>query len=430
MEYLQRVADAELKRRLAAMGAVLIKGPKWCGKSTTAAQQAKSVIWLQDPDKREEYMATGFTTPSVLLRGENPRLIDEWQDIPLVWDAVRMEVDRRSKPGQFILTGSNAVDQSKIMHTGTGRISRMTMLPMSLWESKESTGEVSLKSLFDNPNQDVEGISKMSVMDIIFAACRGGWPATVHAASDEDKLLTAKDYVDSICETDISNVDKVERNPKLARRILRSYARNISTYALTSSILADVIADDNIACSRKTLDDYITALEKLFVIQDLDAWCPAIRSKTAIRSTPKRCFCDPSVAVASLDLTPEALQMQLKTFGFIFEQLCIRDLRAYTQNIYSSHLSYYHDRYGLEADVVLNLGGERYALIECKLGSHEIDDGAEHLLELKRLIIEHNQKEKQMPIREPDVLMILTGGQYAYRRLDGVFVVPIGCLKP
>ena len=430
MEYLQRVADAELKRRLAAMGAVLIKGPKWCGKSTTAAQQAKSVIWLQDPDKREEYMATGFTTPSVLLRGENPRLIDEWQDIPLVWDAVRMEVDRRSKPGQFILTGSNAVDQSKIMHTGTGRISRMTMLPMSLWESKESTGEVSLKSLFDNPNQDIEGISKMSVMDIIFAACRGGWPATVHAASDEDKLLTAKDYVDSICETDISNVDKVERNPKLARRILRSYARNISTYALTSSILADVIADDNIACSRKTLDDYITALEKLFVIQDLDAWCPAIRSKTAIRSTPKRCFCDPSVAVASLDLTPEALQMQLKTFGFIFEQLCIRDLRAYTQNIYSSHLSYYHDRYGLEADVVLHLGDERYALIECKLGSHEIDDGAEHLLELKRLIVEHNQKEKQMPIREPDVLMILTGGQYAYRRPDGVYVVPIGCLKP
>ena len=430
MEYLQRVADAELKRRLAAMGAVLIKGPKWCGKSTTAAQQAKSVIWLQDPDKREEYMATGFTTPSVLLRGENPRLIDEWQDIPLVWDAVRMEVDRRSKPGQFILTGSNAVDQSKIMHTGTGRISRMTMLPMSLWESKESTGEVSLKSLFDNPNQDIEGISKMSVMDIIFAACRGGWPATVHAASDEDKLLTAKDYVDSICETDISNVDKVERNPKLARRILRSYARNISTYALTSSILADVIADDNIACSRKTLDDYITALEKLFVIQDLDAWCPAIRSKTAIRSTPKRCFCDPSVAVASLDLTPEALQMQLKTFGFIFEQLCIRDLRAYTQNIYSSHLSYYHDRYGLEADVVLHLGDERYALIECKLGSHEIDDGAEHLLELKRLIVEHNQKEKQMPIREPDVLIILTGGQYAYRRPDGVYVVPIGCLKP
>lgn len=430
MEYITRVADAELKRRLSAMGAVLIKGPKWCGKSTTAAQQAKSVIWLQDPDKREEYMATGLTTPSVLLRGENPRLIDEWQDIPLVWDAVRMEVDRRSKPGQFILTGSNAVDQSKIMHTGTGRISRMNMLPMSLWESGESTGEVSLQSLFDNPNQDIEGISKMSVADIIFAACRGGWPATLHATSETDKLLTAKDYVDSICETDISNVDKVERNPKLARRILRSYARNISTYALTTSILADVIADDNISCSRKTLDDYVTALEKLFVIQDLDAWCPAIRSRTAMRSTPKRCFCDPSVAVAALDLTPEALEMQLKTFGFIFEQLCIRDLRAFTQNIYSSHLSYYHDRYGLEADVVLHLGGERYALIECKLGSHEIDEGAEHLLELKRLIKEHNKKEKQMPIREPDVMMVLTGGLYAYRRKDGVYVVPIGCLKP
>lgn len=430
MEYLERIADAELKRRLSAMGAVYIKGPKWCGKSTTAGQQAKSIIWLQDPDKRAEYQATGQTTPSVLLRGENPRLIDEWQDIPLIWDAVRMEVDRRSKPGQFILTGSNAVDTKEIMHTGTGRISRMQMLPMSLWESRESTGEVSLQSLFDNPGQNIEGISQMEIADIIFAACRGGWPATLHAETDEAKLLTAVDYVTSVCDYDISNVDKVSRDPKLARMIMRSYARNISTFAKKTSMLNDIVASDNIECSRSTYDDYIKALEKLYVINDLDAWCPAIRSKTVIRSSPKRCFCDPSVAVAALGLTPEALQMQLKTFGFIFEQLCIRDLRAFTQNMYSARLSYYHDRYGLEADIVLHLGDERYALIECKLGSREIDDGAKHLLELKRLIEEHNLTEKQMAIRVPDVLMVLTGGQYAYRREDGVYVVPIGCLKP
>lgn len=430
MEYLKRIADAELTLRLSAMGAVYIKGPKWCGKSTTAGQQAKSTIWLQDPDKRAEYQATGLTTPSVLLRGENPRLIDEWQDIPLIWDAVRMEVDKRSNPGQFILTGSNAVDTKEIMHTGTGRISRMQMLPMSLWESRESTGEVSLQSLFDSPGQDIEGISKMEIADIIFAACRGGWPATLHAKTDEAKLLTAVDYVNSVCDYDISNVDKVSRDSKLARMIMRSYARNISTFAKKTSMLNDIVASDNIECSRNTYDDYIKALEKLYVINDLDAWCPAIRSKTVIRSSPKRCFCDPSVAVAALGLTPDALQMQLKTFGFIFEQLCIRDLRAFTQNQYSAYLSYYHDRYGLEADIVLHLGDERYALIECKLGSREIDDGAKHLLELKRLIEEHNKTERQMPIRLPDVLLILTGGQYAYRRNDGVYVVPIGCLKP
>ncbi len=430
MDYLKRIADVELKRRLSAMGAVYIKGPKWCGKSTTAGQQAKSTIWLQDPDKRAEYQATGLTTPSVLLRGETPRLIDEWQDIPLIWDAVRMEVDRRSKPGQFILTGSNAVDTKEIMHTGTGRISRMQMLPMSLWESRESTGEVSLQSLFDNPGQDIEGFSKMEIADIIFSACRGGWPATLHAGTDEGKLLTAVDYVTSVCDYDISNVDKVSRDPKLARMIMRSYARNISTLAKKTSLLNDIVASDNIECSRGTYDDYIKALEKLYVINDLDAWCPAIRSKTVIRSSPKRCFCDPSVAVAALGLTPDALQMQLKTFGFIFEQLCIRDLRAFTQNRYSAHLSYYHDRYGLEADIVLHLGDERYALIECKLGSREIDDGAKHLLELKNLIEQHNRTEKQMSIRLPDVLMVLTGGQYAYRRTDGVYVVPVGCLKP
>lgn len=429
MEYLKRVADIELHDRLEAMGAVLIKGPKWCGKTTTAEQQAKSVIRLQNPDKRAEYLVTGQTTPSVLLRGENPRLIDEWQDIPLIWDAVRMEVDRRSQAGQFILTGSNAIDTTQIFHSGTGRISQMNMLPMSLWESGESTGEVSLQSLFDNPKTDVDAISKMEIKDLIFSACRGGWPATLNAITEKSKLLTAYDYVRSVCETDISRIDGTKRNPKLTQAILRSYARNISTLAKTTSILADVTASDKMECSRTTFDDYIVALERLFVIQDVDAWCPAIRSKTVLRSGPKRSFCDPSVAVAALGLTPDVLQMQLKTFGFIFEQMCIRDLRAYTQNDFFSNISYYHDRYGLEADIVLHLNDGRYALIECKLGSNEIDEGAKHLLEISRLISEHNKIEKQIPIREPDVMIILTGGLYGYRRPDGVFVIPLACLK-
>lgn len=428
MKYFERVADIHLKNRLEAMGAVLIEGPKWCGKTTTAEQQAGSVLRLQDPDNREDYLATANIKPSNLLIGDTPRLLDEWQDAPVLWDAVRTMCDKRGTPGQFILTGSNSVDEKKILHSGTGRISRMQMLPMSLWESKESNGCISLKELFDNPDNDIEAISDMGVNDIIFSACRGGWPATLNAKSPSAQLMTAMDYVQSICKTDISHVDGIHRNEKIARQILRSYARNISTVAKTTSMLADVTSGDKIECARTTFDDYVSALEKLFVIQDIDAWCPAIRSKTAIQSSPKRGFCDPSVAVALLGLTPEALQTQLKTFGFIFEQMCIRDLRAYSYGFLSS-VGYYRDRYGLEADVVLHLSNGKYALIECKLGSQEIDDGAKHLTQLHNLIIEHNQTEKQMPIREPDLKIILTGGKYAYKRKDGVYVIPIGCLK-
>jgi hypothetical protein len=429
MEYFSRTTDAMLQNLLEAFGAVLIEGPKWCGKTTTAEQTAQSVIKLQDPDMRDEYLATAMSKPSLLLQGATPQLIDEWQDAPVLWDAVRTMVDKRVIPGQFILTGSNSVDKSKIQHSGNSRIARMKMLPMSLWESHESSGEVSLKRLFDDPNYDIDGCrSNMTIEDLIFAACRGGWPATLFARSPKSQLLIARNYVRSVCSDDISRVDKKQRNEKLAMLILRSYARNISTLAKKTSMLADVVSSGEVECSIDTFSDYVDALERLFVIQDVEAWCPAIRSKTVIRSSPKRGFCDPSIAVALLGLTPESLSVQLKTFGFIFEQLCVRDMKAYTQSLYSS-VSYYHDRYGLEADFVLHLEDGRYALIECKLGSNEIEDGAAHLLELRDLIRKHNLTEKQMPIREPDLLIIFTGGQMAYTRPDGVKIIPIGCLR-
>ena len=429
MKYLSRVADKMLQERLETFGAVLIEGPKWTGKTTTAEQQAKSVIKLQDPDKAEEYLTTAATKPSLLLKGEQPRLIDEWQDAPMIWDAVRTAVDNAGgKPGQFILTGSNTVDKTKIRHTGTGRITRMKIYPMSLWESLESSGEVSIQELFNNPDYDIDGASsKLDIPGLILAACRGGWPATLQMPP-KASMFIAKDYVNSVCENDISAVDNKQRNPKIARQIMKSYARNISTLAKKSNILADVTASEDISLSMNTFDDYIAALEKLFVIQDIDAWCPAIRSKTAIRSSPKRCFVDPSIAVAAMNINAEALETQLKTFGFIFEQMCIRDLKAYTAD-FNSRISYYRDRYGLEADLVLHLEDGRYALIECKLGSSEIDNGADHLLELKRLIQEHNKTEKQVPIREPDLLIVMTGGTMAYSRPDGVKVIPLACLK-
>ena len=430
MVYLHRTSDIILKERLEAFGAVLIEGPKWCGKTTTAEQIAKSVIKLQDPDMRNEYLATAASKPSLLLQGETPRLIDEWQDAPVIWDAVRTMVDKRNLPGQFILTGSNAVDKKAIFHSGTGRISRMKMLPMSLWEYGESNGKTSLQQLFDDPTLDIDGItSDMQVEDLIFAACRGGWPATINIKSDKAKLFVARDYVDSVCKEDISRIDGVQRDERIAKKLLRSYARNISTLAKQTSILADIVSSGEVSLTKPTFEDYVKALERLFVICDIDAWCPAIRSKTAIRSGHKRAFIDPSIAVAALEITPEALHTQLKTFGFIFEQMCVRDLKAYTPD-FDSHLSYYRDRYGLEADLVLHLNDGRYALIECKLGSQEIEEGAGHLLELQSLVREYNKKEKQVPLREPDLLIILTGGKMAYTRNDGVKIIPLAVLKP
>ena len=418
-----------LQDRLEAFGAILIEGPKWTGKTTTALQHAHSVIKMQDPDKADEYLETAATMPSLLLKGDKPRLIDEWQDAPKIWDAVRLSVDNSGGlPGQYILTGSNTVDKTKIRHTGTGRITRMKMYPMSLWESRDSSGEVSVRELFDNPDFDIDGAtSALDIPNLIRVACRGGWPVTLNM-NEKACMMIARDYVNSVCENDISAVDGRQRNPKIAKQILRSYARNISTLAKKSSIINDITASGEISISVDTFDDYVAALERLFVLQDIDAWCPAIRSKTAIRSTPKRCFSDPSIAVAALGQSAESLEIQLKTFGFIFEQMCVRDLRAYTTD-FGSHISYYRDRYGLEADLVLHLADGRYALIECKLGSREINDGANHLLQIKRLIQEHNEDEKQVPLREPDLLIVITGGSTAYTRPDGVKVIPLACLK-
>ena len=429
MEYFSRVADQMLRDRLEAFGAILIEGPKWTGKTTTAEQLSKSVIKMQDPDNASEYLATASVKPSLLLKGEQPRLIDEWQDAPVIWDAVRTAVDQSGgTPGQYILTGSNTVDKTQIRHTGTGRITRMMMYPMSLWESKDSSGEVSLHELFYNPSYNIDGAtSKLDIPELIRVACRGGWPATLQLSS-KASIMIAKDYVKTVCNEDISAVDKKERNSKIATQIMRSYARNISTLAKKTNILADVTASENIDISMDTFDDYVGALEKLFVIQDIDAWCPAIRSKSAIRSAPKRCFVDPSIAVAAMNINAEGFETQLKTFGFVFEQMCARDLRAYTSDFFF-FFSYYRDPHGLEADLGLHLADGRYALIECKLGSREIDDGAKHLLEIKHLIQERNKTEKQVPLREPDLMIVMTGGKMAYTRPDGVKVIPLACLK-
>lgn len=434
-DYLHRIADNELSLRLEAFGAVQIKGPKWCGKTTTAERQCKSKIKLQDPDKRDAYLTTAKTKPSILLKGETPRLIDEWQDAPILWDAVRNSVDERQLKGQFILTGSTVMksdstlsEAQQRMHTGTGRIATMTMYPMSLYESKDSKGEISFLELFDNPSLDIDGItSELSIEDLIMLACRGGWPDSLKVKNEKAKLLIAKDYVNKVCDDDISRIDNIKRNPELTRLILRSYARNLCTLAKKSAILNDVNAEMSVI-SQVTFDDYVDALKRLYVLEDIDAWCPAIRSASAIRVGKKRCFIDPSIAIAAMGASPKILELDLKTFGFIFECMCIRDLRVYSQSM-GGRVSYYHDRYGLEADIVLHLDDNRYALIECKLGSRDIEEGAQHLLELRDLIREKNMTEKQMPLREPDLLIVITGGEFAYTREDGVKVIPLGCLK-
>lgn len=427
MAYLKRIVDEDLQLRLDSVGATIIVGPKWCGKTTTAEQKAKSILRLNDPDMREAYIATAQTKPSNLLKGENPRLIDEWQEAPELWDAVRTSVDMRREPGLYILTGSTTIKKDNIHHSGTGRISRLKMYPMSLYESGESNGAISLSNLFNNPNLDIDGTqSQLDVNDLIFAACRGGWPSSLSLKTDKAKLFIAKDYVNNICESDISSIDKIERSPSKTRLLLRSYARNISTLATNASLINDINANENM--SESSFYEYLDALKRLYVIEDVEAWCPNIRSKTSIRSSNKREFIDPSIAVASLGLSPEYLETDLKTFGFIFECLCVRDLKAYSNSL-GGKVSYYRDKFGLEADIVLHLDDGRYALIEVKLGSKEIEDGAKHLCELKKLIRQHNETEQQTKLREPDLLIVLTGGPIAYKREDGVLVVPIGSLK-
>ena len=408
-EYINRVVDAELAEQLEASGAVLIVGPKWCGKTTTASRQSRSIIKLQDVKLRSAYLQMADTDPMKLLEGATPRLIDEWQEAPILWDAVRNAVDERGEDGQFILTGSTVVeDKDKaIRHTGTGRIARVVMYPMSLYESGESNGTVSIAKLFDEPTLDLAGArSDLGLDELVFAACRGGWPSSLAKKSDGAKLRVARNYVDAICNADATRVDGVERDPSRVRSVMLAYARNISTLAADSTVLADVRANFG-DFSDKTLASYKSALERLFVIEDVPAWCPAIRSKTAIRASRKKEL----------------------TFGFIFETLSIRDLRAYTSAMGGS-LSYYRDRYGLESDCVLHLPDGRFALIEFKLGNSQIEEGASHLLQIRDLVREANAKNDGVRIDEPTLMMVVTGGELAYTRKDGVHVVPIGCLKP
>lgn len=428
MEYRKRMADNQLLDNLDAFGAVVLEGPKGCGKTTTAQQVAASVIKLQDPDNYEAYKATAESRPSMLLKGDHPRLLDEWQDFPVVWDAVRNSVDGSDDVGLYILTSSKAFDPDKVKHSGSNRIEIMKMSTMSLYESGESNGLISLADLFADPTMNIDGIqSSTTVEGLIYAVCRGGWPATFKCRTHKARLKIAGNALKSTCERDISQVDGVKRNPDIAYAILKSYARNISTLAKKTSMIDDVKGRLG-SMTEPTFDDYVGALKKLYVIDDINGWCPSIRSSSGMRSGPKREFVDPSIAVAALGLSPDSFQYDLKTFGFFFENLCVRDLRAYTQGEDAS-ISYYHDRNGLEADVVLHLKDGRYALIECKLGSSEIENGAKHLVQLKNLIRENNESEKQVPLREPDLLMVLTGGNLAYTREDGVKVIPLACLK-
>lgn len=423
--YKKRIIDDQLQLKLDSFGATLIVGPKSCGKTTSAKQKAKSIIEFQDEDLRDGYLATANTMPSKLLIGENPRLFDEWQDAPKIWGAIRKSVDDRNENGLYILTGSSSID-IETPHTGTARISTLRMYPMSLYESGESTGEVSLIDLFNGKSFEfVE--SKLTMDGLIFAICRGGWPRSLFNKTPESKLEVAKDIFVQTCNKDISSIDGVKRNKKWAEIILKSYARNICTLAETKTIFAD--ATSTTGMTKSTFYEYINALNKLYIIDDLPAWCPSIRSRELIRASAKRNLVDPSIAVAALGVGPDFFNTDFKTLGFLFESLCIRDLKVYSSKM-RGELSYYHDRYGLEADGVLHLQDGRYALIEFKLGQQEIDDAAKHLCKIEELIKKHNETEDQVPLKLPDLKIVITATQYGYKREeDGVYVIPIGCLK-
>ena len=425
MEYKKRIIDSELDLKLEAFGATLIVGPKGCGKTTSAKQKAKSVVEFQDEEVRENLLATADAAPSRLLAGEKPRLFDEWQDAPKLWGTVRKSVDDLGENGLYILTGSSSREIA-LPHTGTLRISRLKMYPMSLYESGESNGTVSLSDLFDHPGNFDGCTSQLSMDELIFAICRGGWPHSLANRTDRAKLEVAKDLYRQTYSSDIGSIDKTKRNPRWAQEILRSYSRNLCTLAESKTIYGDVRS--NFDLSQTTFYDYVQVLERLFIVEDVDAWCPSIRSRTAIRSSKKRNFIDPSIAVAAMGLSPQYFNTDFRTLGFLFESLCIRDLKIYS-SAFNGEMRYYRDRYGLEADGVLRLEDGRYALIECKLGSKQIEEGAKHLLEIDRLIAEYNQKESQCPLRTPDLKIIVTGTGYGYKRSDGVFVIPVGCLK-
>lgn len=396
----------------------MITGCKWCGKTMSAEQFAKSIIYMQDPDRSSSYLAMADTKPSLLLAGAEPHLIDEWQMAPVLWDAVRHEVDRRRAQGQFILTGSAVPKDDATFHTGTGRISRMMMRTMSLFESKESNGFVSLKALF-NGSQEEGAMSQLSVEEISYLICRGGWPMSLSLPRDY-ALDVARNYVDAIVEEDVSRVDKTERNPQRVLTLLRSLSRNICTMASNTTILAD-FGDSGTSISMPTFDSYLNALRRIFVIEDVPAWSPSLRSKTALRTSSKRNFVDPSIAAAALRLSPEKLLHDFNTFGFMFESLCDRDMRVYAQ-ANDGEIYHYRDKNELEADMIISLRDGRWAPVEVKLGQKQIEEAAAHLIKLTEKI----DSEK---MGHPSFMMVLTAGEFAYRRKDGVWVVPLGCMK-
>ena len=434
--YKNRVADRLLAEKLEAFGAVLIEGPKYCGKTTLATQQARSILSMADTDTLGQNLALARTNISRLLAGETPRLIDEWQIAPQFWDAVRNEVDKRNEDGQFMLTGSavppkpkkdengNIIEEENIHHTGTGRISRLRLRTMSLWESEDSTGDVSLEELFINPDT-VDGVSDIDLDRLAYLTCRGGWPKAVLKKSEKAALAQAFDYYDSVVSNDIKRVDDIDRDEELTKRIMRSYARNQGTQATVGTILADIKSNGDERMSDSTVYSYIKALKEIFVIEDSIAWNPNLRSKTAIRTSDTRYFIDPSIATAALGMGPKDLINDMETFGFIFETLAIRDLRVYADAL-DGKVYHYRDKNNLECDAVIHLRNGSYGLVEVKIGGTEpIREGAESLKTLSSKIDSTRKKT-------PSFIMVLTGiGNFAYKRpAHGVLVVPIGCLKP
>jgi len=418
-KYLSRLCDTELQLALKSAGAVLIEGAKWCGKTSTANNAAKSVVYMQDPDNTQSYQVMADTKPSLLLKGNNPRLIDEWQVAPVLWDAVRFEVDKRAERGLFILTGSAVPPENVTAHTGTGRISRMIMRPMSLFESLESNGLISIGALFNGKQKETDAISDLTIEKIAFLICRGGWPASIRQER-ETALRMARDYIEAIIHQDISRVDNIEKNPERVRLLLRSLARNISTVANYQTIKQDIEATD-ISISDKTISTYINALRRIFVVEDINAWSPSLRSKTAIRTSEKRHFVDPSLATAVMRINPEGVLADFEYFGFLFESLCTRDIRIYAQ-ANDADVFHYRDKTGLEADLIIRQRNGKWAAIEIKLGNKQIEEAAQNLLALSAKIDEEKMGKDAF-------LMIVTGGQYAYQRNDGIWVVPIGCLR-
>ncbi len=426
-KYRARIADKILTEKLDAMGAVLIEGPKYCGKTTLAAQQARSTLSLSDPDTMRQYIAMANTNIRLLLRGDTPRLIDEWQIVPKLWDAVRNEVDRRGEDGQFILTGS-AVPPSydEIFHTGTGRFAWLKLRTMSLWESGDSTGEVSLSRLFaaDREKYVVEGVNQNGLERLAYIVCRGGWPKALAKKTEKAALQQAVEYFEAVTKFDISRVDAVNRDNELARRIMRSYARHQGSQASVATMLADIAGNESSEAGENTVYSYLKALKKIFVIEDALAWNPNLRSKVAIRTSDTRYFTDPSIATAALGLGPDDLINDLNTFGLFFETLCVRDLRVYADAL-GGTVYHYRDKSGAECDAVVHLRNGSYGLIEVKLGGDtQVDEGAKTLVALA-------DKIDTTKMKEPTFKMVITGvGLYAYRRpQDGVYVVPIGCLK-